>query len=387
MRSQFDHPLKYPRLSTPLVGSLLTSILVVGGAVFALGAPQPAFAIGTTVGLGNAGSYSVLGGEAVTNTGSSVLRSNVGVSPGSAVTGFPPGGTDGTIHAADAHSLQAKVDLTTAYNNAAGQASDAAIPGELGGLTLTPGVYTASSSTQITGPLTLDGQGDPDAVFIFQIGSALTTASNSSIALLNDAQSCRVFWQVGSSAMLGTNSSFVGTIMALASVTANTGATVEGRALAREGSVTLDSNVFTDVKCASTSTTPPTSPAPTVTPADTATPTATGGGTTTPPATAPGTSTPDTSTPGPAATTPGTSTPGLTETAAPTATTRSSASAAASESSTRAVVAGNDSSYGDSAGSLASTGGGLPGPLIAIAAATSVIGLALILTSRKRRIS
>ena len=224
MRSQMIHSRPSRRSALPIGAGL--ALAAIG--VFALSTTaQTAFAIGTTVGLGTAGSYSVLGGTTVTNTGPSVLSSNVGVSPGSAITGFPPGTTGGVVHANDAHAAQAQADLTTAYNDAAGQASDASIGTELGGLTLAPGVYTAASSTQITGPLTLDAGGDPDAVFIFQIGSTLVTGSNSSVVLLNDAQSCHVFWQVGSSATLGTSSGFVGTIMALTSVTANTGATVE----------------------------------------------------------------------------------------------------------------------------------------------------------------
>ncbi|MGI8822411.1 MAG: ice-binding family protein [Acidimicrobiia bacterium] len=185
------------------------------------------------------------------------------MSPGSAVTGFPPGIVLGTIHAGDAVAAQAQSDLTIAYNDAAGRACDTNLTGQdLGGLTLTPGVYCFSSSAQLTGALTLDAQGDPDAVFIFQIGSTLITASASTVNLINGAQACNVFWQVGSSATLGTNSIFRGTILALTSITVTTGATVEGRTLARNGAVTLDNNVITTPMCASppptTTTTPPT---------------------------------------------------------------------------------------------------------------------------------
>ena len=204
----------------------------------------------TTVGLGTADSYVVLGGQAVTNTGPSTLGGDLGVSPGSSITGFPPGiVVGGTTHTTDAHAMQAQIDLTTAYDSAAAQAPDATSPPDIGGQTLVAGVYTSTSTAGLTGTLTLDGQGDAGAVWVFQIGSALTTASASAVALTNGALACNVFRQVGSSATLGTGSVFVGTIMALTSVSVTTGATVEGRALARNGSVTLDNNVFTDPRC------------------------------------------------------------------------------------------------------------------------------------------
>ena len=210
------------------------------------------------VGLGTAGSFAVLGGSTVTNTGPTVVNGDLGVSPGNACTGFAspctgggPGTVNGTIHAGDAVAAQAQSDLTTAYNSAAGRACDVNLTGQdLGGMTLTSGVYCFSSSAQLTGTLTLDAQGDPDAVFIFQIGSTLTTASNSSVNLINAAQACNVFWQVGSSATLGTTTSFQGNILALTTITANTGATVDGRLLARNGAVNLDSNTITRARCA-----------------------------------------------------------------------------------------------------------------------------------------
>jgi len=194
--------------------------------------------------LGTADSFAVLAGQTVTNTGPTTVAGDLGVSPGTAVTGFPPGMvTDGVIHAADAVALQAQADLTTAYNALAGQACNQDLTGQdLGGLTLTAGVYCFSSSAQLTGALTLDAQGNPDAVFIFQIGSTLTTASNASVLVINGAPSCNVFWQVGSSATLGTGTSFVGSILALTSISLTTGAQVFGRALARNGSVTMDTN-------------------------------------------------------------------------------------------------------------------------------------------------
>lgn len=210
-------------------------------------------AIAPTV-LGTAQSFAVLGGSTVTNTGSTVVTgANLGVSPGTAVTGFPPGivVAPGTIHKADAVAAQAQSDVTTAYNTLAGQARSATLTGQnLGGKTLTQGVYFFATSAQLTGQLILDAQGDPTAVFVFQIGSTLTTASNSSVLLINGASPCNVYWQVGSSATLGTTTAFVGNILALTSIGLNTGATVIGRALARNGAATLDSNTFVLGSCA-----------------------------------------------------------------------------------------------------------------------------------------
>lgn len=256
MRSRPDHsdraPAPSPSSRRRAIRALPLSIASATAMVATLGlafSTQPALGIGTAIDLGTAGSYVVLGGQAVTNTGPSVLGGDVGVSPGSAVTGFPPGVLNGSRHVADAQALGAQSDLTTAYNAAAGEASDTSVSGDLGGRTLTPGVYTTSSSILLTGPLTLDAKGDSDAVFVFQIGSALTTASSSSVVLLNGADSCNVYWQVGSSATLGTDTKFVGTIMALTSVTLDSGSTVTGRALARNGAVTLDNNVLTAGRC------------------------------------------------------------------------------------------------------------------------------------------
>ncbi|MGI8535462.1 MAG: ice-binding family protein, partial [Mycobacteriales bacterium] len=153
------------------------------------------------VGLGTATPFAVLAGSTVTNTGPSVINGDLGVSPQTAVTGFPPGTVNGTIHAADAVAGQAQAALTTAYNDAAGRAPDVNLTGQdLGGLTEPAGVYKFDSSAGLTGALTLNAQGNPDSVFIFQIGSTLTTASASSVLLTNGAQACHVFWQVGSSA-------------------------------------------------------------------------------------------------------------------------------------------------------------------------------------------
>ena len=229
--------------------------------------PATASAAGP-VDLGTAASFAVIGGQTVTNTGPTVITGDLGVSPGTAITGFSPGIVIGSVHAADAVAEQAQVDLTTAYETAAGLAPTANIAGDLGGLTFTSGVYAASSSIGLTGTLTLDAQGDEDAVWVFQVGSTLTTASASQVSLINGAQSCNVYWQIGSSATLGTNSTFVGSILALTSVTVTTGATIDGRALARNGQVTLDTNVITRSDCAAAP-----GPTPTPTPTPTASPT------------------------------------------------------------------------------------------------------------------
>ncbi|MDB1086365.1 ice-binding family protein [Streptomyces sp. ACA25] len=228
---------------------IATALAVLLAAITLAVTPTPANAVATPVPLGTAESFAVLAGQSVTNTGPSVITGDVGVHPGTSITGFPPGTVLGTFHVADAVAAQAKSDLVTAYNNAAGQSTDALLPPDAGGLTLVPGVYTAPTSLGLTGTLTLDAQGDPNAVWVFQVGSTLTTASGSNVSLINGADPCNVFWQVGSSATLGTDSTFVGTIMALASITVTTGASIDGRALAREGSVTLDTNRITRPVC------------------------------------------------------------------------------------------------------------------------------------------
>ena len=197
--------------------------------------------------LAEAGAFGVLAGSTVTNTGPTVVSGNVGVSPGSAVTGFPPGVVvGGTIHSNDAVAQQAQVALTAAYNTAAGTACTANLTGQdLGNRTLTAGVYCFDSSAGLTGTLTLDAQNNPNAVFLFKTGSTITTASASRVQLVNGASSCNVFWQVGSSATLGTGSVFAGNILALTSITLTTGVAMSGRTLARNGAVTLDSNTIT----------------------------------------------------------------------------------------------------------------------------------------------
>ena len=193
--------------------------------------------------LGSAQRFAVLGASTVTSTGPSAVAGDLGVSPGTAVTGFPPGTMTGALHAGDPAALQAQADLTAAYNGLAGAVSTGTLTGQdLGGRTLTPGVYRFAASAPLNGVLTLDAQGNSDAVFIFQIGSTLLPAIGSSVDVINGAQAGNVFWQVGSSATLAAGVAFKGNIVALASITLGAGASVSGRALARTGAVTLDTN-------------------------------------------------------------------------------------------------------------------------------------------------
>lgn len=197
--------------------------------------------------LGTADLFAALGGSTVTNTGPTVLFGNLGVWPGTAITGFPPGVvTNGTIHMGDAVAQQAQADLTVAYNIILGEAFDTDLTGQdLGGMTLTPGVYKFDASAPLNGILTLDALGDPNARFDFQIGSTLLVGSSASVVMINAGDACNVYWQVGSSATLGTNSAVLGHVMALTSITMNTGATIlEGNALARNGAVTMDTNTI-----------------------------------------------------------------------------------------------------------------------------------------------
>jgi hypothetical protein len=206
-----------------------------------------------TVGLGTAAGFSVLGGSTVTNTGPTTMFGDLGLSPGSSVTGAPH--VLGETHVDDAVVIGAKNALTTAYNDAASRPSNGSAGTDLSGQVFLPGVRTASSSLLLSsGSVTLDAEGNPNAVFIFQIGSTLITSSNTSVVLTGGAQACNVFWQVGSSATLGTGTSFVGTIMASATITANTAATIHGRLLASTGAVNLDTNTITTSNCASSTT-------------------------------------------------------------------------------------------------------------------------------------
>jgi hypothetical protein len=207
--------------------------------------PSSAMAAATQVSLGTADSFVVLAGAGVTNTGPTTLNGDAGTFPTTSMTGTSTLTINGTNHRGDAVTQGAKSDLVTAYNNAAGQGPRTPVSGDLAGRTLKRGVYNSASSLGLSGALTLDGAGNAGSVFVFQAGSSLTTASGSRINLINGARSCNVFWQVGSSATLGTGSRFVGTILARTSITATTGATVVGRLLARNGAVTLDTNVIT----------------------------------------------------------------------------------------------------------------------------------------------
>src|SRR5205814_1407696 len=196
------------------------------------------------VALGSATTFAVLAGSAVSSTGGTTVNGDLGVSPGTTLTGAPT--VNGTTHLGDPAAAQAQLDLTTAYNDAAGRTLGAiTVAGNLGGQTLAPGLYNSSSSLAISsGDLTLDAQGDANAVFIFQMGSTLTTTIGRQVILSGGAQAANVFWQVGSSATLGTGSVFKGNILALASISVTTGAAVEGRLLARTAAVTLDSNII-----------------------------------------------------------------------------------------------------------------------------------------------
>ena len=233
--------------------------------------PPPAAPASPTAGV--ACTYGVLAATTSTNTGASTVRGDLGLSPGSSVTGFqdPPANTyvgsgthtgglglvTGTIHLTDppptsaTSAAAAQAALTVAYLDLAGRTAPApaTIAGDLGGLTLAPGLYKSTSTLGITGPLTLNGGGNANAIWIFQIASSLTTAGSSSVVLAGAAQSHNIFWQVGSSATLGTNSTFNGSILALTDITLKTGATLNGRALARNGAVTLDTNMVTVPSC------------------------------------------------------------------------------------------------------------------------------------------
>ena len=238
----------------------LTSVLRINpGVALVLAAILPfhwATANPATVNLGTADGFAVLAGSGITITGPTTITGDIGTYPTPAITGLGTLTLTGTNHADDAVTQLAKTDLVTAYNDAAGRAYDVSYVGgfDLVGLTLFSGVYNDASSLFLSGTLTLDAQGDPDAVWIFQAGSTLITASSSVVSLINGAMACNVFWKVGSSATLGTNSDFTGTILALTDITLTTGATVDGRVLARNGAVTMDTNTISLPDCSNDST-------------------------------------------------------------------------------------------------------------------------------------
>lgn len=211
--------------------------------------PATAMAAEPTVNLGTTAGFAVLAGTTITNTGPTTITGDVGLHPGSA---FVDTGVTliGARHIADAVASRAKVALVTAYNDAAGRPISSTQPVDLGGLTLGPGVYNTGDVISITGTLTLDARGDSDAVFIFKSTATLITASASRVQLINGARFCRVFWVVPSSATLATGSTFVGHIFAMTDIHVQTGAQVEGQLLARNGEVTLDTNVITNEICA-----------------------------------------------------------------------------------------------------------------------------------------
>jgi len=201
---------------------------------------------GQGVPLGTAATFAILAGTTVTNVGPSVVTGNLGVSPGSAVTGFGPGVVvNGSIHAGDAVALQAQIDLATAYGNAAGRTGGIPETGDLGGLTLSPGVYSALTSLALTGNVTLDGQNNPNSVFVIQIGTSFGIAANSTVTLINEADPCNVFWTVGTSATIAANTMFAGSLLAQTTVTLAAGVSVHGRVLAEGGAVTLSDNAIT----------------------------------------------------------------------------------------------------------------------------------------------
>jgi hypothetical protein len=234
------------RMPSALILACATIVLI------GVAAPPRASAATLPVPLGTAIDFAVLAGTTVTNTGLTTINGDLGVSPGTAVTGFPPGHMNGTIHSNDALAVQAQSDLVIAYNDAAGRTTTDTVPVELGGTTKTTGVYGSAAGTfGITGTLTLDAEGDPNAVFIFKAASTLITAAASMVNLINGAQSCNVFWQVGSSATLGASSTLRGNLLALTSITVGAGLEVDGRTLAINGAVTLDTDTITRSTCTS----------------------------------------------------------------------------------------------------------------------------------------
>jgi hypothetical protein len=246
---KFSHGLSDTRLRRPLGVAAtvpLIALLAAGSLVLATGS---AHAAPVKVPLGTAEDFVVLAGAGVTNTGPTTLNGDLGTFPTTSISGPGLLTVNGTNHGGDAVTQGAKTDLVTGYNNAAGQGPTTPAGADLGGQTLTSGVYTSATSMQLTGALTLNAQGNPNAVFVFQAGSTLTTASAASVVLTNGAQACNVYWKVGSSATLGTTTAFRGTIIALTSITLTNGATIEGRALARNGAVTMDTNTITRPSC------------------------------------------------------------------------------------------------------------------------------------------
>ena len=253
-------PLRPAAFGASLAVVLLTASLFISA--------TPARAAQPPVGLGQAESFAVLAGAGITNTGPTTITGDVGTFPTTTRTGFGSVTLIGTDHGGDAVTQGAKNDLVTAYDDAAGRIPATNVPVELGGSTLLAGVYT-SGTFGLTGTLTLDAEGDTNAMFIFQAGSTLITEANSRVLLLNGADPCRIVWQVGSSATFKTGTSFVGDVLAYTSITAQTGATFQGRLLARNGAVTLDTNTITNANCVEPAVV---TPSPTPSPTASATP-------------------------------------------------------------------------------------------------------------------
>jgi type VI secretion system secreted protein VgrG len=225
--------------------------LLVAASLMALMLARASGAAATAVQLGGADSFAILAGAGITNTGPTTVNGDIGTFATTSFTGSASVTQTGTNHAGDTVTQDAKNALVTAYNDAAAQGPTTPIVGlTLGGKTLTRGVYNSGSTIDLTGTVTLDAQGDPDSVFVLQAGSALTTATSSSVALINGASACNVFWQIGSDATLGVGSTFVGTLLVQNSIVLDTGAVVSGRVLASVGSVTLDTNTIAKPSCA-----------------------------------------------------------------------------------------------------------------------------------------
>jgi hypothetical protein len=249
---------KYKKMkTTKLISALALSTVALFGACSNNNDPSPSSSnpvvipvqatSQSSVALGSTATLAVLAGSSITNTGATNITGDMGLSPGSSIGGFPPGILNGTQHINNATSNQAKLDLTAAYNDLAGRTSTdiVTLSGNIGGLTLTPGLYKSTSSLAISsGDLTFDAKGNADAIFIIQIATTLTTTSGRKVILSGGALASNIFWQVGSSATFGTTSVFKGTVIAMQSITMNTGATIDGRVLARTGSVTMAGNTI-----------------------------------------------------------------------------------------------------------------------------------------------
>jgi len=230
-----------------ILTAAFSTALIVGCAGGGPTAPAVVQSVQAPVSLNSAGTFAVLASTTITNSGPTTLCGDLGLSPGSSVVGAIVLNCGGATHIADGTAAQAQLDLTTAYNDAAGRTNPAVVAGNLGGQTLYPGLYKSTGSLMISsGNLTLDGLGNPNAVFIFQIASTLTATSGRQVILSGGAQAANVSWQVGSSCALGTTVKFKGIIMAHDEITFDTGATLEGRALSQIAQVTFLTNIITN---------------------------------------------------------------------------------------------------------------------------------------------